>query len=189
MIMSTYNGLDIIAVTARRLCPRLLWEQIPYIAQAGIGKVMLREKDLSPDEYAPLAEKVCRACEQCGTTLIIHHFTDTARTLGVKNIHLPLPELTGELCGEFDRVGTSIHSAEQRREAYELGADYVTAGHIFPTHSKKDLPPRGLAFLSDICRQSPLPVYAIGGIDIDKLPSIARTGAFGACMMSAAMRL
>ena len=188
MTMSTYNGLDIIAVTARRLCPRLLWEQIPYIAQAGIGKVMLREKDLSPDEYAPLAEKVCRACEGCGVTLIIHHFTQTARALGIKNIHLPLPELTEELCEEFDRVGTSIHSAEQLTAAQKLGADYVTAGHIFPTQSKEGLPPRGLAFLSDICRRSPLPVYAIGGIDIDKLPFIALAGAFGACMMSAAMR-
>ncbi|MBO7679924.1 MAG: thiamine phosphate synthase [Thermoguttaceae bacterium] len=187
--MSTYNGLDIIAVTARRLCSRPLWEQIPYIAQAGIRKVMLREKDLTPDEYAPLAEKVCRACEQCGVSLIIHHFTDTARTLGIKNIHLPLPELTEELCEEFDRVGTSIHSAEQLTAARERGADYVTAGHIFPTQSKKNLPPKGLAFLSDICRRSPLPVYAIGGIDIDKLPSIARVGASGACMMSVVMRL
>ena len=102
---------------------------------------------------------------------------------------MPLPLLTEALCREFETVGTSVHSTEQLRQAESRGADYVTAGHIFATDCKKGIPPRGIAFLADICKQTDLPVYAIGGIDLEKLPLIAETGAAGACIMSGAMLL
>ena len=176
-------------MTARNLCPRPLWEQIPHIRQAGIRRVILREKDLTADAYTALAEKVLRACDDDGVMLVIHNFPDAARKLGVQNLHMPLPLLSEELCSEFETVGTSVHSIEQLKQAESCGADYVTAGHIFATDCKKGIPPRGIAFLADICKQTDLPVYAIGGIDLEKLPLIAETGAAGACIMSGAMLL
>ena len=187
--MFTFDGLEIIAVTARNLCPRPLWEQIPHIRQAGIRRVILREKDLSADAYTTLAEKVLRACEINDVTLVIHSFPDTARKLGVQNLHMPLPLLSEELCSEFETVGTSVHSIEQLKQAESCGADYVTAGHIFATDCKKGLPPHGISFLEDICAHSSVPVYAIGGINADNLPLIRETGAVGACIMSGAMLL
>lgn len=187
--MSTFEALEIIAVTARNLCPRPLWEQVPRIRQAGISRMILREKDLSEDAYTALAEKVLQTCERCGMTLIIHNFPEAARKLGVSSLHMPLPLLTAGLCRAFHTVGTSVHSIEQLRQAELLGADYVTAGHIFATDCKKGLPPRGTAFLSGICSQTALPVFAIGGISAQNLPQIAETGAAGACIMSGAMKL
>ncbi len=86
-------------------------------------------------------------------------------------------------------VGTSVHSPEQLQTAEQLGADYVTAGHIFATDCKKGLPPRGTDFLSDICSRTKLPVYAIGGITSDRIPELRQTGAVGACIMSGTMQL
>ena len=176
-------------MTARNLCPRPLWEQILRIRQAGIRRVILREKDLSADAYTALAERVLRACAENGVTLMLHSYPEAARKLGVGLLHMPLPLLTPALCAEFETVGTSVHSAEQLRQAEMLGADYVTAGHIYATDCKKGLPPRGIAFLREICTASALPVYAIGGISEEKLPEIAQSGAAGACIMSGAMRL
>lgn len=189
MIMFTSEHFEIIAVTARHLCPRPLWEQIPRIREAGITRVILREKDLSPDAYTALAEKVLRTCGECGVTLVIHNFPETARTLGVQNLHIPLTLLSFELCREFETIGTSVHSIEQLQTAEQLGADYVTAGHIFATDCKKGLPPRGTEFLSDICSRAKLPVYAIGGITSDRILELRQTGAIGACIMSGAMQL
>ena len=189
MIMFTFEKTEIIAVTARNLCPRPLWEQIPRIRQAGIRRVILREKDLSADAYTVLAERVLRACEANGVTLVIHNFPETARLLGVTALHMPLPLLTAALCAEFETVGTSVHSLAQLKQAEQRGADYVTAGHVYATDCKKGLPPRGTAFLREICCGTALPVYAIGGISAEKLPEIAQTGAAGACIMSGAMRL
>ncbi|MBQ4185064.1 MAG: thiamine phosphate synthase, partial [Clostridiales bacterium] len=69
--MCLFDGKNIIAVTSRELCPRPLWEQIPRIREAGITRVILREKDLSAGEYLALAEKVLRACEACCVDLTI----------------------------------------------------------------------------------------------------------------------
>lgn len=187
--MFTSDRFEIVAVTARQLCPRPLWEQIPHIREAGIMRLILREKDLSPDAYTTLAERVLRACEDCGVTLVIHNFPETARKLQIPTLHMPLMQLSAELCREFKTVGASIHSTEQLQQAERLGADYVTAGHIYATDCKKGLPPRGAAFLQDICSQTKLPVYAIGGITMDKLPELQKAGAAGACIMSGAMQL
>lgn len=189
MIMFTFEGLEIIAVTARNLCPRPLREQIPRIREAGITRVILREKDLSADDYTALAETVLRACEECGVALVIHRYPEAARKLGINALHMPLPFLNADICREFHTVGTSVHSIGQLQQAEECGADYVTAGHIFATDCKKDLPPRGIPFLTHICVHSSVPVYAIGGIDSEKLPQIAESGAAGACIMSGAMLL
>ena len=149
--MVTFDGVEVIAVTARSLCRRPLWEQIPRIRQAGITRVILREKDLSADHYTVLAEKVLRACEECGVSLVIHQYPEAARTLGINALHMPLPLLTAEICRAFQTVGTSVHSTAQLQQAEQCGADYVTAGHIFTTDCKKGVPPRGIPFLTDIC--------------------------------------
>jgi len=185
--MFTFEGLDIIAVTARNLCPRPLWEQIPRIRETGITRVILREKDLSVEDYTALAERVLKACTDCGVQLTIHNYPDAARKLDISSLHMPLPLLTAELCREFGLIGTSIHSMEQLREAEALGADYVTAGHIFETDCKKGVPPRGTPFLKEICKKASIPVYAIGGVTVERLSEISQTGAAGACMMSGVM--
>ena len=189
MIMFTFNDFEIIAVTARNLCPRPLWEQIPRIREAGITRVILREKDLSEDAYTVLAEKVLRACEECCVTLVIHNFSESARKLGIYKLHMPISLLTPSLCREYDTTGTSVHSTEQLLQAEAIGADYIIAGHIYATDCKKGLTPRGPVFLKEICNQSKMPVYAIGGSTPDRIPELRLTGAAGACIMSGAMQL
>ena len=88
----------------------------------------------------------------------------------------------------FEKVGVSIHSLEEGERAVTLGATYLTAGHIFKTDCKKDLEPRGLAFLENICRGVDVPVYGIGGISKDNINLVKKTGAKGACLMSSFMK-
>ena len=187
--MCLFDGKNIIAVTARDLCPRPLWEQIPRIRKAGITRVILREKDLSAKEYLALAERVLSACETCGVELTLHSFPEVAEKLHVERLHMPLSLLSEDLSSRFSFLGTSVHSFEQLEKAASLGVRYVTFGHVFPTDCKKDLEPRGLSALSEICRKTDLPVYAIGGITKENLNEVMDAGAFGACIMSSAMRL
>ena len=81
--MYSSDRLKIIAVTSRQLCPRPLWEQIPRIRQAGISSIILREKDLSEDDYLRLAEKVFRACVENNVELTIHNYPQVAKKLGI----------------------------------------------------------------------------------------------------------
>ena len=124
-----------------------------------------------------------------GDKVVLHHFPQVCQRLGVPRLHLSLKEL--EACPQLrDRVellGVSVHAPEEAVRAQALGADYVTAGHVFDTDCKKGLPGRGLDFLRAVCGSVDIPVYAIGGIGPDSLADVARTGAAGACLMSGLM--
>ncbi|MGN0353219.1 MAG: thiamine phosphate synthase [Roseburia sp.] len=65
---------------------------------------------------------------------------------------------------------------------------YVTAGHVFPTDCKKNLPPKGLHFLQEICEHAKIPVYALGGISAENIEETLRMDVAGACLMSYCMK-
>ena len=175
----------IICVTNRRLCEIPLEERLEELVKAGIRRVILREKDLSEEEYIALAKKLTGIS---GLELTLHNFPNAARELCIRRIHLPLFMLTAEICAEFETAGASVHSAEEAREAERLGASYVIAGHIFATDCKRELPPRGLDFLKEVCGSVGIPVYAIGGITPENAQSVLNAGAAGVCVMSGLMR-
>lgn len=210
---------EIIAVTSRKLCTRPFLEQLERVAGQRPKAIMLREKDLPEETYERLAGEVLALCRNYDVELILHNFPAVAEKLGVRKVHLPLGELrkfrdesgavgTSEdrtnigcsvyskevaegMTGHSLNIGCSVHSPEEAKEAEQLGAAYLTAGHIYATDCKPDIPPRGLSFLREVCRSVTIPVYAIGGIGLKggRLEEVMKTGAKGACVMSDFMRV
>lgn len=180
----------IIAVTNRKLCHIDFLEQIEILAKSEVDSIILREKDLSEEEYYDLAKNVLRICEKYNKECVLHNFVGVAKRLGQSKIHLSLPMLEKHHneVRNFEKVGVSIHSLEEGERAVTLGATYITAGHIFQTDCKKDLEPRGLSFLENICRAVNIPVYAIGGISKYNINLVKESGAKGACLMSSLMK-
>ena len=165
------QDFKIIAVSNRKLCEKPFTEQIERVCQIKPEAIILREKDLSEEEYIILAERIMEICKQYQVTCILHTFWKTAAYLGCTSIHLPMAELRKlpeEEKKHFKEIGTSVHSVEEAEEAVNLGATYLTAGHIYVTNCKKGVPPRGLGFLKEVCSRVKLPVYAIGGIRFDQ---------------------
>ena len=190
---------DVIAVTNRRLSQRPFLEQIKRVCQLRPEAVILREKDLSETEYAKLAEEVYNITTSYDVRLIIHTYINVARELGINTVHMSLHNMS-EYRKEFiDNVnktnniktGCSIHSVEEAVEARNMGASYITAGHVYATDCKKGLAPRGLDFLKNVCDSVDIPVYAIGGIDIDdgRRKEVKKYGAAGSCIMSGMMKV
>lgn len=181
---------DVICVTNRLLCRGSFFSRLEKIAKAAPKAIILREKDLPPEEYAALAEKCAGICEKYGAPLIIHGHPEAAERLGVSALHLPMAQLRSMGADErrrFKTLGASCHSLNEAIEAENLGCTYITAGHVFDTDCKKGLPGRGLDFLREVCAGVKIPVFAIGGITPENLPAVKNAGAAGACMMSSLM--
>lgn len=174
-----------IAITNRKLCPDLL-EQIKRLENSDFQHIILREKDLSSEEYTDLAKKAIKISKK----IILHSFIEVCDSIDYKNIHLPFHIFceNAEKLKSYNVVGVSIHSLEEAKTAEKLGATYVTASHIFPTKCKEGLLPRGLSFLEEICKNINIPVYALGGINEENSQSCIDKGACGVCMMSQAMK-
>lgn len=181
---------NIICVTNRKLCREDFLLRIEKIAAAGYAGIILREKDLSYDEYKTLAEMVIRICKRYGVKCILHSFVELAIELEADSIHLPmniLSKITDEQKAAFKEIGASCHSADEAKEALKLGCSYIIAGHVFDTDCKKGLPGRGLSFLKTVCDSVDIPVYAIGGINNKNIDMVKAQGAYGACIMSSLM--
>ena len=195
MIMSIYKEeyKNVITVTNRKLSSRPFMEQVERVVKLHPKAVILREKDLSEEEYAELAAQILTLCKQYQVPCMLHTYLETARKLQHPYIHLSLFLLkeNSEKLSDFLAVGCSIHSVEEAKEAQKLGATYLTAGHIYTTDCKKGLPPRGLDFLREVCNAVTIPVYAIGGIHAGtgQIREVMECGASGACIMSEMMKI
>lgn len=169
-----------------------LLARIMLLADTDAECIILREKDMTETDYLALSQAAIEICNKKHKKLVLHTYMDAAMQLAHPHIHLPYPALINYMGTQNSykpvTLGVSIHSPEEAIHAEQLGATYLTAGHIFATDCKKGVPPRGLDWLKCITASVSIPVYAIGGITEDNLASVMRCGAAGGCMMSAAMR-
>ena len=182
---------NLICVTNRHLCKGDLINRVEEIVKYKPKAILLREKDLSEDEYELLARDVMKVCRNANVLCILHNFVDTALKLEAKAIHLTFSALRIMNKGDkenFKTIGASCHSAEEARKAESVGCTQIIAGHIFDTLSKKELPPRGLDFFQEVVKNVTIPVYAIGGINKENIQSVLKCGASGACVMSGPMQ-
>ena len=178
--LTTTSMSELICITNRKLCKEDFLDRIDKICANSPKAVLLREKDLTEEEYNVLALKVRAICQRHGVLFIAHTYPSAAG----EAVHMPLASFR-KIEGAIS--GTSVHSVEEAVRAQNLGADYVIAGHVFDTDCKKGLPGRGLSFIRDISLNISIPVYAIGGIDAERYQSVLKAGAKGAAIMSGLM--
>ena len=195
-----YRGRIIACITNRRLVKGDFLAQIERVAAMEmVDWIIVREKDLSVEEYRTLFAKVARIAHKGGKKCLAHGriALGVMSELGADGLHLPLDVLRewraasgrqsgGE--GAVPLVGASAHSAAEIAEAAALGADYATLSPIFATTCKPGAVPLGIAALAAVCQKSPIPIFALGGIGRDKLNACIEAGTAGCCMMSVLMR-
>lgn len=180
----------IICVTDRLHCQGNFLERIEQIAKTLPYSIILREKDLQPNEYEQLALEVSRICDRYNVPFVLNSNINAANKIKVSNIHLPMEiylKHRDEL-SNFKKIGVSVHSVEEAKLAESMGANHIIAGHIFSTDCKKGVPPRGLGFLRTVCTSVSIPVFAIGGINHNNINDVLMSGAEGICLMSQLMK-
>lgn len=197
----------IYAITNRKLISggeEVYFKQIEKIAAAKPDGMILREKDMAPEDYEVYAKRCREICDAWETPLILNHFWEIGEKLDIRRLHLSMPvfrQMAGDADGMVEtypvgkadvfkawkQVGVSVHSREEAVYAERRGVDYLIAGHIFLTDCKKGVPARGLDFLKEICVSVEIPVFAIGGMNLEHGRMAMEAGASGVCMMSELM--
>ena len=197
MITSMYKKYEhTIVITNRTLVQGDFFEQMQKVILLHPHAVILREKDLPDDAYEVVAEKVLDMCREEDVNCFLHSRITIAKSLGCGRIHLSIPVLESmkeeerrNLRKDFQEISVSCHSMEDMKTAVKNGATQIILGTIFETECKKGLRGKGLEFVREICKACLVPVYAIGGINMERLPQVMDAGAAGGCMMSGFMRM
>jgi thiamine-phosphate pyrophosphorylase len=149
------------------------------VAAAGVGIVQLREKDLGDRELYELA-CLARAALPPPIRLVVNGRVDVALAADADGVHLPADGLPVAAVrarfGPGVLIGRSTHRIEEVEQAREEGADYVTFGPVYASPGKG--PPTGLGELRRATAAG-VPVYALGGVTLERFRELAGAGAAG----------
>ncbi|NBB75308.1 MAG: thiamine phosphate synthase [Bacteroidetes bacterium] len=157
--------------------------------EGGADVIQFRQKRGGIRNKLIAARKLKIVCEEAGVPLIINDHLNIAQALGA-GAHLgqddfPLPEAR-EILGSEVVIGATATTAEQARQAYEEGADYIGFGPVFTTQSKFNRSStKGVDGLAAACDAVPIPVIAIAGITSDRVQPALDAGAHGVAVLSA----
>lgn len=145
----------------------------------GAAAVQLREKDLPARALYELGARLREVTARRGAPLLLNDRADVARAIGADGLHLPGPSFDAEdaraFLGEGALLGASCHDRDELKR--RAGADFATFSPIFQSPGKG--PAIGLGALEAAAAASPLPLFALGGIEAHRIPEVLRAGAFG----------
>lgn len=155
-------------------------------ARGGCDAVHIRFPGKQGGDVFDLVTAVGERLVGLSARLIVNDRIDVAMLVGADGVQLGERGIgvaeSRRLVGPDMLVGRSVHDVEGAVRAERDGATYVLAGHIFETRSKAGRPGRGLDWLGEVVRAVNIPVIAIGGITVDRLELVLKTGAHGIAM-------
>lgn len=158
--------------------------------KGGLKAVQLREKDLGIRELLGMAYSLRELTGRYGAALFINDRVDVAVAVEADGVHLGQESLPAYAAKKASKggliVGVSTHSLTEAVKAQNDRADFITFGPVFHTASKSGFgEPLGPDILKKVCSELSIPVFAIGGIKLEKLEGTAKCGAKGAAVISA----
>ncbi|SVA11955.1 uncharacterized protein METZ01_LOCUS64809 [marine metagenome] len=163
-------------------------EQVEKALQGGVRALQLREKHLSPKELLAQALEIKPIIKKYDAKLFINDRADIAEIAGADGVHLTETSVpAGEIKDKFRNlmVGVSTHAKEGALLAEAEGADFITFSPIYETPSKIHFgPPQGPQRLGEIVKSVHLPVLALGGVKLNRVPEVLEQGAHGVAVIS-----
>jgi thiamine-phosphate pyrophosphorylase len=162
------------------------------MVEGGVDLIQLRGKGKLLDELAANAARLHEFTASASTPLIVNDHAEIASRLPIEGVHVGQNddsiEVARRKAGRAVLIGKSTHSLNQALAAQREGADYIGFGPIFATPTKPDYPPIGLTDIRRVHAEINLPVFCIGGINIDNLQSVIDAGAKRVVMVSALLK-
>jgi 8-oxo-dGTP diphosphatase len=150
----------------------------------GLRLFQIRDKGLAPIERAWFAQAAKEMVRHSGAVLLINDDEGLARAIRANGVHLTAKKL--RRCWsrpEFEWVGASCHTEEEIARAVNLELDYVLVSPVLPTQTHPGVPALGWERFAELAAHSPLPVFALGGLDADMLEEAQSRGAHGIALM------
>ena len=183
-----YGIIDLGYIPRLRDCNRIAEQMV----SGGVDLIQLRGKGKSIEELMNLASEIHEITVRSNTPLIVNDHAEIAARVPVEGVHVGQGDdsipVARQKAGRDLIVGKSTHSLDQAHAAHGDGADYIGFGPIFATPTKPDYKAIGLANIRRIHLDVSIPIFCIGGINIDNLQEVIDAGAKRVVMVSALLK-
>jgi len=164
-------------------------EVVSELIKAGVKIIQYREKEKPVQEMLAECRYIRQKTQESGVFFIVNDHVDLAIAVRADGVHIgqddmPIEEVR-KLVGDEMTIGLSTESPEQAEDAFNRGADYIGAGPVFKTDTKKDTcKPVGLNYLEYVAGNIDIPFVAIGGIGEDNVSEVISHGTKYVAMIS-----
>jgi len=163
--------------------------------ELGLRLIQWREPDLDAAASSSIFEEVLLRAHAGGARVMVssrhvraaHSSAWAARADGIHLTAADLALATARPIGAL--AAASVHTRAELVRAAELGLDFVVAGTVLPTASHPGGAVLGWQGFAALVADSPIPVYAIGGLAAGDLRTAQRAGAHGLALKRAAWSL
>lgn len=166
-----------------------LEQQVDDVLKNGATFLQIREKNMPHDELVKEAICIKEIAAKYNVPVVIGDDIYAVIEAGVDGVHIGQNDMdyveARKLLGDDKIIGMTAPSVTLAKKAEELGADYIGAGAVFSTNTKKDTKPLELSTLKEICNSVSIPVVAIGGIDHSNVRELKGTDIDGVAVISA----
>ncbi len=175
---------------AHELGEELFLERARRAFAAGLKLVQLREKSWPRDRMRRLAERLLPLARAAGARVLLNGDAASARELGCAGVHWPSALLVAARERPDDMLcAASCHDEAELARAAALELDFAVLGPVAPTPSHPGAKPLGWARVAELLRTTPLPVYALGGLQHADLDAAIDHGAHGVALRRAAWEI
>lgn len=164
---------------------------VERLLKVGVRTLQLRIKDQHDEEVEADVLAAIALGKRYRARLFINDYWRLAIKHGAYGVHLGQEDLASTDLKAIReaglRLGVSTHDDMEIDVALAVKPSYIALGHVFPTQTKQ-MPsaPQGLAQLTHhIARLKDYPTVAIGGISIERAPSVLATGVGSIAVVSA----
>ena len=156
--------------------------------------VHLRARGMSAARLYEVGKGAVEVGRTGGTLVVVNDRLDVALAVGAGGVHLREdsmgPREVRGVVGEGGRggrgflVGRSIHAPEQAAELAVGGVDYLVLGSVYETMSHPGGRSIGPGAVAAAVAMATVPVLAIGGVGLGRVPKLLALGAYGVVVKS-----
>ncbi len=178
------------AITDPELLPgEHLISSVKAALEGGCKVVQYRDKLSSPSDKLEYARQLRLLCEHYNAQLIINDNVALCLASDAHGVHLGRSDgdiqQARDILGHERLIGVTCHDdLAYARQCIALGVDYCAFGRMFPSLTKPGAPPCSLKILNEAC-SLPIPIVAIGGINLDNLAELLQTPIHAAAVIHA----
>jgi thiamine-phosphate pyrophosphorylase len=160
--------------------------------EAGLRLVQVRFKVTSEEDCRRLGRELRAITRDLGALLIVNDRPELAAELGADGAHVGADDVdverAREILGPDAIVGMSAYGEEALVAASaDRGASYIGLSSPFPSPTKPK-PITDRATFARLATASPVPAYAVGGLDAERAAEAIRLGCHGVAVVSALFR-
>lgn len=182
--MSQFELRGLYAITDSKLMPDTdsLLFHVEQALRGGARIVQYRDKSTDQAKRHQQALALVDLCNQFDRPLLINDDIELAKAVAAHGVHMGqsdgIVSQAREYLGKDQIIGNTCHdSLSLAQTAVEQQADYVAFGAFFPSSTKPNASPAPLSLLQEARSSLPVPVVAIGGINMDNAGQVIEAGA------------